>query len=170
MSLRIGIIGPASSVHKIMELAKDFIDFAEFLPYVFLNKNDSNEISKVCQDECDILLYSGDIPYQIAMRTGILSKQALFIPRIGTSFYQVLWEMHKQGIEIKSFSTDVGTINKKIVLETIQELGIDTFKKYMKSIMTFILGTKILLTCIGPFGIRARSTLPLRAGLMYLKY
>ena len=127
MVLKIGVIGPQDSVDKILDFSEEIKDSALMFPYVYKDKMSAVELTARCQEENDLILYSGEAPYQIVCQAGILRKPALFLPRNGSCLYKALWEMREAGLDIRSISTE--SLSEKEISETIGELGIDDFQK-----------------------------------------
>lgn len=125
MKIKIGIIGPQDSIRKILEFAKEFEESAELVPYAYKVKDSAIELTSLCQEHTDLVLYTGEAPYRIALQAGIIRKPALFLPRNGSCIYKALWEMRNDGVEIKNISTE--GLLKEEVLETASELGIEDF-------------------------------------------
>ena len=128
MEIRIGIIGPQDSVEKIMEVAKLFDTVADFVTEIYNDYSDLEQLTLQIQKKCDVLLFSGEAPYSVALNKGILEKPTVFIPREGTSFYRTIWEVHRNQSNFKRLSSDV--VSAEVVEEAMEELGIPYDETY----------------------------------------
>lgn len=122
MEIRIGIIGPQDSINKIMEVARALDIVADFVTEVYVNYSNVEKLTLQIQKKCDVLLFSGEGPYSVALNKGILEKPTVFIPRGGTSFYRTIWEVQRKQNQFKRFSSDV--VSPEVVKEAMEELGI----------------------------------------------
>ncbi|WP_432402926.1 hypothetical protein [Wukongibacter sp. M2B1] len=128
MNLKIGVIGSEDTVEKILTVTKEFQDKAEFVPFKYTDKSETIELTQKSQENSDILIFSGQGPYTIALNAEVIKKPSVYIPRSGTSFYRTLWQMRDDNIDIKRISTDV--LLAKEVVETMEELDIVLDKTY----------------------------------------
>jgi len=122
LKLKIGVIGSKDTVEKILVVANEFKDKAEFISFKYRDKSETIEVTKRSQESSDILIFSGEAPYTIALNAEVIKKPAVYIPRTGTSFYSVLWKMRDDNIDIKSISTEI--LLKEEAIEAMEELGI----------------------------------------------
>lgn len=128
MKLKISVIGSADTVEKILMVAEEFQDKAEFKPFKYIDKSETVELTKKSQEDSDILIFSGEAPYTIALNEGVIKKPSVFIPRTGTCIYRTLWQMRDDDIDIKRISTEV--LPEKEIVETMEELDIVLDKVY----------------------------------------
>ncbi len=126
MTVKIGVIGPQDSIDLVKDVAEGIKEDLELVLGVYKSKDETVELTKKLQNKIDILLYTGNIPYRAAVRSGIITKPALYIPMIGTSLARILWDMKEKDLPYHRMSID--TINLADVLEIGDELGID-FKR-----------------------------------------
>ncbi len=120
--LKIGIIGAIDTVDVILQVAEEFASQAEFKAYKYIDKAETVALTQQSQEECDILLFSGQSPYMQCYLAGILSKRAVYIPRTGTSLYKSFWQIREDGIDLKRLSADA--LPEKEIVEAADELGI----------------------------------------------
>ncbi|MBG0763926.1 MAG: hypothetical protein H0S78_03395 [Tissierellales bacterium] len=126
MTVKIGVIGPQDSIDLIKSVAKSMDDDFELVLGIYDRKDETVKLTKKIQIDVDVLLYTGNIPYRVAVQSGVITKPALYVPMIGTSLTRILWDIKDRGLSYKRLSID--TINLSDVLEIEDELGID-FKK-----------------------------------------
>ncbi|MBF4693064.1 helix-turn-helix domain-containing protein [Fusibacter ferrireducens] len=122
MEIRVGIIGPQDSINKIMEVARSLDIVADFVTEVYVDYSNVEKVTLRIQKKCDVLLFSGEGPYSVALKKGILEKPTVFIPRGGTSFYRTVWEIQNKQKLFKRLSSDV--VSAEEIKETMEELGI----------------------------------------------
>lgn len=106
--VKIGIIGSP----WIEDLVKQRIKkFPSFRP-VFKSSNnifDAPKFTKELSEKCDILLYSGYIPYSISKKNIPYNLPAHFIPIKGASLYRAFYLLRKKITTIKTVSIDTLT-------------------------------------------------------------
>ncbi|MBS7525368.1 hypothetical protein KHM83_01610 [Fusibacter paucivorans] len=128
MKIRIGVIGPKDSVEKIGAVTKEYEHKAQFDLREYARYPDVLELTSAIQQDCDIVMFSGEAPYAVAQNFGVLNKPAVFIPREGTSFYRTVWEIEKKQPGFKCLSSDI--VLPDAVQETMEELGIPYDQTY----------------------------------------
>ncbi|QEK13037.1 hypothetical protein FQB35_12315 [Crassaminicella thermophila] len=130
MKLKLGIIGSVDTVNKIKSVAEKQQEELEVLVYPYKHKYETVDILKKNQGKVDVLLFSGQVPYFIAKREGVIMKPAVYIPRTGTSVYRVFWQMRNEGIDYTKVSFD--TIDENAIYEVINELEVSVKHLYVK--------------------------------------
>lgn len=131
MRTKIGVIGSRETADKIEDVGREFEDQADIFVYKYYDKKETIEILESCQDKVDVLLFSGQIPYSVAMNENKIKKPSVFIPRTGTSLYKAFWYIRDQGLDYRKISFD--TIEQKAIEEVAKELGFTIEKLYVKS-------------------------------------
>ncbi len=121
MAIRIGVIGPKDSLDRIAHAKESMEEEFDLVLGVYDVKEETVELTKKIQNEVEVLLYSGIIPYRIASRAGVITKPALFIPRIGLSLARILWDLKNRGLPYRRLSVD--SVDLQDVLEIAEELG-----------------------------------------------
>lgn len=123
MTVKIGIIGPQDSIDLIKSVAEKMEEDFELVLGIYDRKDETIDLTKEIQLKSDVLLYTGNIPYRVAVQSNIITKPALYVPMIGTSLARILWDIKDKGLSYNRLSID--TINLTDVLEIGDELGID---------------------------------------------
>jgi len=144
MKIKIGVIGPPDSLSKILAVAKEYEDVAEFIALEYNKYEDVLEVVKKAQSKSDLLLFSGEGPYTVAAANNLIEKPAVFIPREGTGLYRAVLEMNKKLNDFTILSSDA--VTPQVIEETMRELEIPHEKCYhiefdykldMKTIIAF---------------------------------
>ena len=130
--IKIGIIGSEDTVMRMMTLKEEFSGQAVLLPFSYKNKDEMIEKSCDAGLSSDVLLYSGEAPYKATYSKDKLKKPALYIPRLGTSFYRTLWQIREDGIPMRRISSEV--LPEFEIRETMGELGLQVDKIYIRKI------------------------------------
>ncbi|TCO70742.1 hypothetical protein [Marinisporobacter balticus] len=130
MKLRLGIVGAFDTVDKIKSVGQKLDQQILIKTYPYKHKNETIEILKKHQNEVDVLLFSGQVPYFFAKGEGVIHKPAVYIPRTGTSVYRAFWQMRDSGIDYRKMSFD--TIDEMAIDEVINELDIPMKKRFAK--------------------------------------
>ncbi|MFB4167199.1 hypothetical protein [Virgibacillus sp. JSM 102003] len=99
--IKIGIIGPTWINERIKQSIKRFPNFT---PIYKTSDNiyDAPIFTEELQAKCDVLLYSGFIPYSISKEQIPVNVPAHFIPIKGASLYRAFYKLQKN---LKNFST-----------------------------------------------------------------
>ncbi len=118
---KVGIIGPQDSIDDCLEFSGDFpqLDLKGF-PYE--SEADAPEIVKEVADQCDVLLFTGPVPYSKAKDLPEMQeKPSLYIPFNGSSLFRSLFQIRFQG-DLTRITVDF--ISRQDVEAAFHELGI----------------------------------------------
>ncbi|MBN2873909.1 MAG: hypothetical protein JXM71_02345 [Spirochaetales bacterium] len=121
MKVRIGLVGPADSLDRIQQSADRIRDSAILVPRVYRAKEESPRLAAELDPDVDVILFSGIVPYRIAALAGVTTKPLLYLPRLGMSLAQPLWEMREKGLPFNRISID--SFAARDVAEVAEELG-----------------------------------------------
>ncbi|MEI3606438.1 hypothetical protein SPD48_12090 [Pseudogracilibacillus sp. SE30717A] len=103
--IKIGIIGPTWIETRIKQCIKRFPNFNP----IFKTSNniyDAITFTNELGDSCDVLLYSGYIPYYISKKARVHTVPAHYIPVKGASLYRAFYRLQKRLHSIKTVSID----------------------------------------------------------------
>ncbi|MFY0543624.1 hypothetical protein [Brevibacillus sp. H7] len=129
---KVGVVGPMPSVERIMGVAKEFRHEMEFIPYPYVETEETEEIVQKHDSEVDVWLFSGQIPYMIAKKTIGSDENLIYIPHTGSSLYKCLLHMaYYQKKLLDRVSIDM--VHSEDVEEALSELGVPTREIYVKS-------------------------------------
>lgn len=106
--IRLAIVGPLDSVKLIQEVAEERRDVIEAVPMVYQDAGQVAAILAEREQEADVWLFSGKVPYSHAINARSDDKPLFYIPHTGTSLYRALLQMtyiEKKAIESISFDT-----------------------------------------------------------------
>ncbi|SKC90195.1 hypothetical protein [Maledivibacter halophilus] len=131
MKIRIGVIGVFDTVEKIKKIMKEFSNQAEAYYFVYSKKEEIIDIVKNNQNNVDVLLFSGSFPYLYAQNNNAIKMPAVYVPRIASSIYDVLWKIRDRKLDYTSVSIDV--IEEKDVYEVLDTLNIPKENFYVRS-------------------------------------
>lgn len=112
MIIRIGIIGPEDSVKQIMSVTKEFQN-VEFIPFVYKDVYQVNELLANNMKPIDQWLFSGVLNYNYAIKNNLVKEEhASYPPLHGSSLFATLLEAQLAAnkvfkkISIDTFSTE----------------------------------------------------------------
>ena len=131
MKIKISIIGASDTVNKIKAASEEFEGKADIFIFPYSHKEEIVKILEECQDNVDIILFSGQVPYNLARKMNLLTKPYYFIPFTGAILYKAFWAMKENGIDYKRISFD--TIGEKDVTEIAEELDLNIEKFYVNA-------------------------------------
>ncbi|WP_435921070.1 transcriptional regulator [Paenibacillus sp. DYY-L-2] len=132
IKLRVAVIGPRDLVETVLDFGSFFAEMT-MLPAPYRHERETPDVIREVADQADILLFTGPIPYRIAL-AGAESKPMVHVFYSGTALYKVLFELYRNGIQ--SFedglriSVDVLQVNE--VEEPLRELGLPVEEMHVK--------------------------------------
>ena len=65
----VAVVGPSQSVNRILTLAREIEQELEFVPYIYTKTNEVKDFVSNPKPLVDYWLFSGYIPYKIAVNT-----------------------------------------------------------------------------------------------------
>jgi hypothetical protein len=117
--IRIGIVGPGDSVALILEVAREYQDRMASTGYIYEDASEVPEIVLANDNDVDMWIFSGKVPYRYALTGKRSVKPKLFMPHTGTSIYRVLLYLAKAQIPIGGMSFD--TFSRQEIVETFED-------------------------------------------------
>lgn len=119
---KIGVVGPASSVKRILDLGREFEFKMKFIPYPYHKTNETEKIVLENNPQVDYWLLSGPIPYGIAKKALGESEKLGYILLTEASLYKCFMDLgYSQGKLIERVSIDM--MSESIVVEeAVQQL------------------------------------------------
>ncbi|MCQ1530294.1 hypothetical protein [Lutispora saccharofermentans] len=129
MKIKIGVIGACDTVNKVKAASDEFKSKADIYIYPYSHKDEIFKILEESEAIVDIILFSGQVPYNLARKMNLVKKPYYFIPFTGATLYKAFWEMKGKGIDYERVSFD--TIEKKDVMEIAEELSLASERFYI---------------------------------------
>lgn len=117
--IKIGIIGPQEMLDMISKTLKGFPSFHPQM-VAYEKEEEAVRIAKELKDDVEVLLFTGVIPYKIAMREIRFAIPVHYIPLTGTGLYRSFYRM---AIKQHIGSLSVDTIPEESLDKTLTELG-----------------------------------------------
>jgi hypothetical protein len=136
MKIKLAIIGEEDTLNKIKIVVEEFTE--TIIPYYFVYKN-RDEVGNIlikCNDDTDVILFSGSDPYYYAENIEAINKPSVYIPREAICIYEVFWKIRDEGLNYKRVSIDA--IKRKSVDEVLEELNINKENIYVKDYKPFV--------------------------------
>lgn len=125
--VKVAVIGPQEIVQRVMEEGQQLAEL-EFHPAPYEKERDSLENSLLVDQQVDVILYTGPVPYTIAKKNVRALKSALmYISYGGTGLYRVLFQMVKDGFIQQGSANRISIdfLDSEEVIGTFEELEID---------------------------------------------
>lgn len=136
VNMRVAVIGPQDLVETLLKVGSHFAELSMF-PAPYHHERDTLEVIANVMDQADILLFTGPIPYQIALLAAP-DKPMVYVHYSGTALYKVLFDFYRD--EIKPFEAplriSVDVLQCKEVDEPLQEIGLPVQELYVKTYET----------------------------------
>lgn len=122
---RIGVVGPAPSVERILAVANEFEHEIEFVPITYEDAKEVSEIVRERNHDFNGWFFSGPIPFTIAKN--VLSPEAnmVYCPPTGSNLYRCFIQMANDRNEaVKRVSVDMIESEGQFLHEQLSELDI----------------------------------------------
>jgi hypothetical protein len=120
MTLTVGVIGPEDLVSRVTAVGPPSGAVLHPLPY----RHETEAVSLVTSAEVDAFLFTGVVPYTIALEAGVLDRPAMYVSYDGATLLRALVELLRLGHNVTQFSID--TLRRAEVLETLIEAKLPT--------------------------------------------
>lgn len=120
--IKIAVVGPKDSVDLIEEVAAEYRDRINTLSCIYSDASEVPAIISGHDDEVDMWVFSGKVPYRYAVEAHNSSKPKLFVSHTGTSIYRVLLQLLRERTSISSMSFD--TFSRNEIIETFTDAEI----------------------------------------------
>ncbi|MNO14263.1 hypothetical protein D3C76_39060 [compost metagenome] len=135
-NMRVAVIGPQDLVESVLEFGSNFAELSMFAaPY--LHEQDTLEVVAGVMDQADILLFTGPIPYQIALKSAP-DKPMVHVHYSGTALYKVLFDFYRRETRpfYEKLRISIDVLQCKEVEEPLQEIGLPFDQLYVKTYET----------------------------------
>lgn len=93
---KIAVVGPEQSVNRILEIAKEFEQDLTFIPYIYKKTSEVKEFVLQPPQMVDYWLFSGYIPYQIAVNASGKKETYVHIDSSELSIYKGIVQLSKE--------------------------------------------------------------------------
>lgn len=131
---RIGVVGPSLSVNRILEMVGEMEQEMEFIPYIYKETSEVEEIVLSHTKQVDFWLFSGYIPYMIAKRVVESAENLVYIFSTESSIYRGLMELsYSQGKLLNQVSIDMFQPATNVEGEGVQQLKGTVKELYLKT-------------------------------------
>lgn len=117
--IAIGIIGPEPLVEKMNQCLKGFPSF-EPLARVYSREDEAPELARELMDHVEVLLFSGPVPYRLAVQQLSFKIPVHYIRLSGTGLYRALFRIGRRA-GLAEMSVD--TLSKHSLEQAFRELG-----------------------------------------------
>jgi hypothetical protein len=123
-NVKIGIIGPEEMIQIVSKTIRSFPSFSA-LPRIYNNEREAPQLAQELIESVEVILFTGMIPYKLAMDRMKFHIPVYYIPLTGSGLYRSLFHIERQN-GLLSLSAD--TISLQAINKTLQELGQDETK------------------------------------------
>ena len=105
---KIAVVGPSRSVNRILTLAREIEQDLEFVPYIYEKTNEVKDFVMNPKIPVDFWLFSGYIPYKIAINTVGSNETFVYIDSSELSIYKGIVDLsNSSGQLLKRMSVDM---------------------------------------------------------------
>ncbi|CAN5632374.1 transcriptional regulator [soil metagenome] len=120
----IGIIGPADSVALAIAVARDDGLEGSVIGRVYETLEGAPELARELDRVCQVLLFTGRIPYALGVRVGDLRAALQYVPHSGADLYAAIVHLlRERGCRLPRLSLD--TIESAIAQEAFEDMDLE---------------------------------------------
>jgi hypothetical protein len=120
----IAVIGPEDLVDRAMSVAAATTEGARLLGAPYQREDDTVQVVRSVHDESDVLLFTGPVPHDVALSSGIVQVPATYVSLNGEALYRALLTTSlAHGTDLQRLSVD--TLGDAEVDEVYRELELD---------------------------------------------
>ncbi|WP_423802633.1 hypothetical protein [Neobacillus sp. SAB-20_R2A] len=131
---RIGVVGPSSSVQRILNVATEMEKEMEFIPFTYTEAKEVEKIITEHDKQVDFWLFSGYIPYRVATKTISLDEKSVYIYSTESSTYKSFMELvYSQGRLLDRVSIDIFAPTNVAEGESVKQLQKTITDLYLKT-------------------------------------
>ncbi|GIP21615.1 transcriptional regulator [Paenibacillus sp. J22TS3] len=135
LNLKVAVIGPQDLVQAVMELGLKYEGFT-MIPAAYQHERDTVKLVADLADQADIFLFTGPIPYQMALKI-IKDKPMVHVHYSGTALYKVLFDLIRSGVlhagDTSGLQISVDVLEREEIEERLSEIGMSDNELYVKS-------------------------------------
>ncbi|TDP94956.1 hypothetical protein EV186_105188 [Labedaea rhizosphaerae] len=121
--ITIGVVGPQDLVAATREVA-DAMPGVKTHPLPYETETDAAQVVRDSPADIDVFLFTGIVPYELAVAAGALDRPASFVTYTGAPLLNAMLRLLRDGHDPSSFSIDILDVGQ--VEETLREAGIAT--------------------------------------------
>ncbi|MBN8199726.1 MULTISPECIES: hypothetical protein [Bacillaceae] len=130
--LRVGVVGPQSTVERIIHIAQDLKLDVIFLTYPYKEVRETEDIIRNNNNNVDLWIFSGKISYNIACEAVGNTEKQIYIEHTEAGIFKGLLEFaYKTGSFLDHLSID--EISKSHLETAFNQLNINPEKIYVKT-------------------------------------
>lgn len=112
---KVAVVGPKQSVDRILTLAREIEKELEFVPYIYTKTDEVKDFVRKPDKPVDFWLFSGYIPYQIAVNATGTNDTFVFIDSDELSIYK----------GILNLSNEIGKVPERISVDMVSRFHFD---------------------------------------------
>ncbi|MQR86930.1 transcriptional regulator [Bacillus megaterium] len=133
MNINVVVIGPQDLINLVLKVGASYPEI-NLIPAPYTHEQETLEVVKKNTTKADVLLFAGNIPYQIVKSHPITDTPMAFIQLTGTALYRTLFKVlteTKLNPTQTSFRISMDTLKKTEVDECLEELELHTCKLFL---------------------------------------
>ncbi|SFC70160.1 hypothetical protein [Bacillus sp. UNCCL81] len=129
---RIGLVGPEWSIERILSFSKEYEHEMKFFPFAYEEPVETKDILKKHDQDVDVWLFSGQLPYNIAKKILHSSEKLLYIPHTEATVYKSLLNiMYHTSKLIRQLSVDM-PMYSNLLEDALEQLSNPFDQLYIK--------------------------------------
>ncbi|MGY4794724.1 hypothetical protein ACVNNN_06945 [Lysinibacillus fusiformis] len=104
---KIGLVGLSSSIKQVLDLADEYKDDFEFIPFHYIRTEEVENIIQENKSSVHAWLFTGPLPYEIVKKKVQTDQIMVYVPATESGLYKSFIEMiYQQGKVIEKLSID----------------------------------------------------------------
>jgi hypothetical protein len=129
---KIGVVGPKTSVERMISMAEGFGEEVEFIPFPYAEFQETRQIVSQHDHEVNVWLFTGKLPYMIAKKVLDSDEHMIYTQHTEASLYKCFLNMaFSQGSFVDDVSIDELANNE--LNETMDQLDLQLGKLFVKT-------------------------------------
>ena len=121
VEVRVACIGPVDLVRQVQAEAANQPEIS-VISEPYSSESETTDRVQALQEQVDVILFTGPVPFHIAKASGVLRKPATYVSLSGAGLYVVLAQVLRDGADPSRACID--TFSPEIVREVYREIGI----------------------------------------------
>jgi len=121
----IGIIGPSDSAELAVSIAEEEGLAAQVVARAYRSVDEAPGLALELDQICQVLLFTGRVPYALGRRAHNLRAELRFVPHSGADLYRTLVLLLLREFEGRLPRASLDTIEASIVREAYEDLGLE---------------------------------------------
>jgi hypothetical protein len=128
--IKVAFIGPDDRVNRALDIAAEF-PVLSLKPWIYQDEEETLALFHKAVKDAEVIAFTGSIPYDIVVSSEKPTIPLVYVPLTGSGLMRSLFYVFVDDkIKVEALSVDY--LEKRVVLETLEELGQSNLEVYAK--------------------------------------